>query len=75
MGISIYKIKLNSTFSWPKQQDTGAAVCSLPCPVQHIRIPDTKLAQCCWSCQRCPENSVASNETCIMCKDTEQVSR
>ncbi|XP_012562521.2 metabotropic glutamate receptor 3 isoform X1 [Hydra vulgaris] len=49
--------------------------CSDECPPGYIRINDLNLEKekCCWSCKRCPWNSISVNNTCVKCKYTENV--
>ena len=51
------------------------AVCSYECPINYYRIrdPNGLKAQCCWSCSKCPFNSILLNSTCKPCKETETV--
>jgi len=53
--------------------DPYRAICSDLCPPGFIRNRDRNAmkAQCCWSCGKCPDNSISVNDTCIKCSDTE----
>ena len=49
--------------------------CSNECPLGYIKINDLNLEKekCCWTCKKCPSNSISVNSTCVKCKYTENV--
>lgn len=49
------------------------AYCSPECSFGYIKERDRNIlkGKCCWTCKKCPDHSIALNDTCVQCKDTE----
>ena len=49
------------------------AICSEECEIGYVRKRDRYISKerCCWKCNKCPENNIAVNDTCIRCKNIE----
>eukprot|EP00112_Aurelia_sp_Birch-Aquarium-sp1_P023954 Seg734.17 transcript_id=Seg734.17/GoldUCD/mRNA.D3Y31 product="Metabotropic glutamate receptor 3" protein_id=Seg734.17/GoldUCD/D3Y31 len=49
---------------WKNQSSTPISVCSNPCDFGYVRSQQT---MCCWTCLKCKQNDVTTNDTCRSC--------
>ncbi|XP_057310619.1 metabotropic glutamate receptor 3-like [Hydractinia symbiolongicarpus] len=60
--------------NWETYVKNQKALCSEECQYGHIKQWSTDLLKkhCCWTCFKCPANSIVSNNTCVDCRYTEK---
>ena len=49
---------------WKNQSSAPFSVCSNPCDFGYVR---SKQTMCCWTCVKCKQNDVTTNNTCRPC--------